>query len=165
MLAFFNYLTLSSYLKWWKISCTIQFYSHVPYIWNSHELDRWKESATVERDGRTEYKGGSRERGGVWQVVASKLNWRKDVWWLDVQRSEGQVYPTCKDQFSFLGNRAWYEFIKLNMSTGLDEQIDLRKPSSVRVYRNRYCQSAISPGLLLSVFKIFQETSRIWPNL
>ena len=105
---FFNCLTLSSPLKWWQISCTIQFHSHVPYIWNSHELDRWKESATVERDGRTEYKGGSRERGGVWQIISSKLNWRKDVWWLDVQRSEGQVYPTCKDQFSFLGNRAWY---------------------------------------------------------
>ena len=73
-----------------------------------------------------EHKGGSRERGGVWQVIVSKLNWHKDVWWLDVQRSEGQVYPTCKDRFSFLGNRARYEFIKLDMSTDLDEQINLR---------------------------------------
>ena len=42
------------------------------------------------------------------------------------------------DQFSFLGNRARYDFIELDMSTGLDKQIELRKPSSIRVYRSRY---------------------------
>ena len=42
------------------------------------------------------------------------------------------------DQFSFLGNRARYEVIELDMSTGLDKQIELRKPSSIRVYRSRY---------------------------
>ena len=39
---------------------------------------------------------------------------------------------------SFLGNRARYDFIELDMSTGLDKQIDLGKPSSIRVYRSRY---------------------------
>ena len=43
-----------------------------------------------------------------------------------------------QDQFSFLGNRARYEFIKLDMSTGLNQQIELRKPSSIGVYRSRY---------------------------
>ena len=42
------------------------------------------------------------------------------------------------DQFSYLGNRAQYEFIELDMSTGLDKQMELRKPSSIRVYRSRY---------------------------
>ena len=42
------------------------------------------------------------------------------------------------DQFGFLGNRARYDFIELDMSTGLDKQIDLGKPSSIRVYRSRY---------------------------
>ena len=42
------------------------------------------------------------------------------------------------DQFSYLDNRARYEFIELGMSTGLDKQIELRKPSSIRVYRSRY---------------------------
>ena len=45
------------------------------------------------------------------------------------------------DQFSFLGNRARYDFIELDMSTGLDKQIELRKPSSIRVYRSRYIGS------------------------
>ena len=45
---------------------------------------------------------------------------------------------TLSDQFSFLGNRARYDFIELDMSTGLDKQIDLGKPSSIRVYRSRY---------------------------
>ena len=49
------------------------------------------------------------------------------------------VYPDNKqDQFGFLGNRARYDFIELDMSTGLDKQIDLGKPSSIRVYRSRY---------------------------
>ena len=53
------------------------------------------------------------------------------------------------DQFSYVGNRARYRFIELDISTGLDEQIDLGKPvldmpnyggqpSSVHVYRRRY---------------------------
>ena len=35
------------------------------------------------------------------------------------------------DQFSYVGNRARYEFIELDISTGLDEQINLKKPYSV----------------------------------
>ena len=42
-----------------------------------------------------------------------------------------------RDQFSFLGNRARYDFIELDMSTGLDELIDLGKPSSICRYRAR----------------------------
>jgi len=41
------------------------------------------------------------------------------------------------DQFSFLGNRAQYEFVELDMSTGLNEQINLGKPSSLCRYRAR----------------------------
>ena len=32
------------------------------------------------------------------------------------------------DQFSFLGNRAWYKFIELDMSTGLDLSIPSSRP-------------------------------------
>ena len=34
------------------------------------------------------------------------------------------------DQFSFLGNRARYEFIELDMSTGLDEQIEINNTTN-----------------------------------
>ena len=44
------------------------------------------------------------------------------------------------DQFSYVGNRARYEFIELDMSTGLDEQIDLGKPYSICRYRARFVE-------------------------
>ena len=49
------------------------------------------------------------------------------------------------DQFSNVGNRARYGFIELDMSTGLDEQINLGKPYSVcRVM----CATELGTGLI-----------------
>ena len=38
------------------------------------------------------------------------------------------LFPFVWDQFSFLGNRARYEFIELDMSTGLDLSIPSSRP-------------------------------------
>ena len=61
------------------------------------------------------------------QTLATSNSWLAEHLWI-----------IFLDQFSFLGNRARYEVIELDMSTGLDKQIELRKPSSIRVYRSRY---------------------------
>ena len=48
------------------------------------------------------------------------------------------VCATISGQFNFLGNQARYEFIELDMSTALDQQIELGKPSLIGVSRSRY---------------------------
>ena len=48
---------------------------------------------------------------------------------LQVSKRSKEFLPLLLDQFSFLGNRARYEFIELDISTGLDMSI----PSSRRI--------------------------------
>ena len=72
----------------------------------------------------------------VFQEFCLRVN--RNCWGLLNILKTGNENVDQLDQFGFLGNRARYDFIELDMSTGLDKQIELRKPSSIRVYRSRY---------------------------
>ena len=63
------------------------------------------------------------------------------------------------DQFSFLGNRAGYEFIELDMSTGLDLSIPSSRPLTFPGGQNGYrARLLIELGDLAS--SVFQEKKK-----
>ena len=89
-----------------------------------------------------------------------------DYWWSTVDEDRARVdfevgIKISRDQFSFLGNRARYEFIELDMSTVLDLSIPSSRPltfpggQSKNGYRARWL---IELGDLSS--SVFQEKKK-----
>ena len=73
------------------------------------------------------------------KLKVEKSNWISLVFWateLDTTLSSSICQPASINK-STSGNRARYGFIEVDISTGLDELIDLGKPSSICRYRAR----------------------------
>ena len=83
---------------------------------------------------------GSRFRVFVWTGGNDSNTLRVDAYLFIYLFFENEDEISVLDQFRYVGNRARYEFFELDMSTGLDEQIDLGKPYSICRYRARFVE-------------------------
>ena len=97
----------------------------------------------IERGLYSGSQGYSWKRAGTLLCVRGHCNqcpfWISLVFWateLDARLSSSICQPASINKSSS-GNRARYGFIEVDISTGLDELIDLGKPSSICRYRAR----------------------------